>query len=269
MKKNTKKILTTAAALMVCAGMAMSAQAAWKQSGTTWYYDLGGGRNATGWHNIDATWYYFNGNGQMLTGWQLIGGEWYYMRSSGAMVSDQWIGNYYLGSSGAMLKNQWVGPYYVGHDGAWIPEANSWDDPMANSDDGDIADSEVTTQWLTGMDTVTGNAYLGTYEDTFGNEWNHSLKVLKTATYHLNGEYESLEMTIAPSEFYKNENQVVTFSILDEDGYELCFEQLDVFTEPIDLVIDVEDEELIKLVVSKKQGYEGGCVLLIEPILYK
>lgn len=121
MRNWVKRSLTMFMVALMCVGTVMTAQAAWKQSSGTWYYEMNNGKNATGWQQIDSIWYYFNGNGQMMTGWQQIGGDWYYMRSSGAMVANQWVGNYYLGSSGAMLKNRWVGPYYVGADGAWIP----------------------------------------------------------------------------------------------------------------------------------------------------
>lgn len=49
----------------------------WVRSGDNWYYRVGDGKNAHGWHTIDRHWYYFADDGKMLTGPQKIGSDWY------------------------------------------------------------------------------------------------------------------------------------------------------------------------------------------------
>lgn len=49
----------------------------WVRSGDAWYYRVGDGKNAHGWHTIDRHWYYFAEDGKMLTGPQKIGSDWY------------------------------------------------------------------------------------------------------------------------------------------------------------------------------------------------
>lgn len=49
----------------------------WVRSGDAWFYRVGDGKNAHGWHTIDKHWYYFAEDGKMLTGPQKIGSDWY------------------------------------------------------------------------------------------------------------------------------------------------------------------------------------------------
>lgn len=49
----------------------------WVRSGDDWYYRVGDGKNAHGWHTIDKHWFYFAEDGRMLTGPQKIGADWY------------------------------------------------------------------------------------------------------------------------------------------------------------------------------------------------
>lgn len=49
----------------------------WVRSGDNWYYRVGDGKNAHGWHTIDKHWYYFAEDGRMQTGLQKIGNDWY------------------------------------------------------------------------------------------------------------------------------------------------------------------------------------------------
>lgn len=49
----------------------------WVRSGEAWFYRVGDGKNAHGWHVIDRHWYYFAEDGKMLTGPQKIGSDWY------------------------------------------------------------------------------------------------------------------------------------------------------------------------------------------------
>lgn len=49
----------------------------WVRSGDNWYYRVGDGKNAHGWHTIDKHWFYFAEDGRMLTGPQKIGSDWY------------------------------------------------------------------------------------------------------------------------------------------------------------------------------------------------
>lgn len=53
----------------------------WVRSGDDWYYRVGDGKNAHGWHTIDKHWYYFAEDGRMLTGPQKIGSDWYMLTS--------------------------------------------------------------------------------------------------------------------------------------------------------------------------------------------
>lgn len=199
MKKQMKRALTLAAALGMSFGLTISAQAAWRQSGRNWYYDMGSGRYATGWHYIDSTWYYFNDSGLMQTGWHEIGGKWYYLRSSGAMAHDQWVGNYYLGSSGAMLTNTWIGPYYVGADGEWIPNYNEKYGYLEYEIDEPVLLTELDvfyTNYLSGM-----KKNMATMKDKLGNTYENCIKYNygeedSCDIYVLDGEYSEFCGTI-------------------------------------------------------------------------
>lgn len=258
MKKRMKRFLTTTAAIIMCAGMAVSAQAAWKQSGQCWYYELGNGHKAVGWHNIDATWYYFDANGEMMTGWILIGGEWYYMRSSGAMVSDQWIGNYYLGASGAMAKNAWIGPYYVGADGAWIP--NYTGDSQSSQD------QEPEEVYLKNMKPVSGRAVHTTQRDAFGNLYYDALGVSREGSdscpiYYTNGKYSEFRVTLAPMQRLE---QTVEFCVQDGKGNTLDSVDVDALTEPFEFVVDIEGEKYVELCKNYESIYRTYGLIVAD-----
>jgi len=264
MKKTWKHLLTTGLAIAMCAGMAISSQAAWKQNGGIWYYDLGNGRNATGWHNIDATWYYFNGGGQMLTGWQQIDGEWYYMRSSGSMVSDQWVGNYYLGSSGAMLKNTWVGPYYVGADGEWIPN-------YGGSQEEEYFDSELDGgdefDWLESLTPVDRKIVYTDATDSFGNRYSNAFTLysqknkIEGPTYYTNGKYKEFRATLAP---VKGLAQDMEFYVYNKDGDELFYEVIDLYTEPMEISVDIEGEKFVEICTDHESIYRTSGLIIAD-----
>ena len=89
-------------------------QAAWVQSGSSWWYKHADGSYTTnGWEKINGTWYHFDQAGWMQTGWVKDGNTWYYLKDSGAMATG-WVKDngtwYYLKDSGAMA----TGWYKVG-----------------------------------------------------------------------------------------------------------------------------------------------------------
>ena len=104
MKKIKKIITASIAALTILSTASVTANAAWKQNSTGWWYTEGN-TWATGWRLINGNWYLFDSNGYMKTGWQYNNGNWYYLYSSGAMAHSTTIDGYYLNASGAWTNN--------------------------------------------------------------------------------------------------------------------------------------------------------------------
>ena len=59
----------------------------WKTQGTSKYYTLSDGTNATGWQEIDGKIYYFHSSGIMATGWLELDGQSYYLLDNGEAAS--------------------------------------------------------------------------------------------------------------------------------------------------------------------------------------
>lgn len=59
----------------------------WKTEGSSKYYTLSDGSNATGWLEIDGKIYYFRPSGAMVTGWQNLDGQPYYFLDDGQAAS--------------------------------------------------------------------------------------------------------------------------------------------------------------------------------------
>ncbi|NHM13324.1 hypothetical protein GMI68_00810 [Eggerthellaceae bacterium zg-886] len=91
----------------------------WQSIGGKWYYFNRSGAMKTGWNKVGGKWYYHNRSGAMVTGWRQINGKWYHFNRSGVMSANRWVGNYYLTSSGAMATNRWIGNYHVNASGKW------------------------------------------------------------------------------------------------------------------------------------------------------
>ena len=109
MKKIKKIITASIAALTILSTASVTANAAWKQNSTGWWYTEGN-TWATGWRLINGNWYLFDSNGYMKTGWQYNNGNWYYLYSSGAMAHSTTIDGYYLNASGAWTTNTTSSP---------------------------------------------------------------------------------------------------------------------------------------------------------------
>lgn len=127
---------------------ATESKAAWKKSGSRWWYRHADGTYTrdgweringawyhfdkagwmqTGWLKTGGRWYYLSSSGAMKTGWLKTGGTWYYLRSSGAMATGWYkVGGtwYWSNSSGAMGASRWVGNYYLKASGAMA--TNQW-----------------------------------------------------------------------------------------------------------------------------------------------
>ncbi|ACD53377.1 cell wall-binding protein [Clostridium botulinum] len=102
-----KKFLKATMAIMIASVTVLTpitANAAWKQNSTGWWYTQGNSYTM-GWCQIDNQWYYFDNNGYMKTGWINDNGNWYYCWSNGQMAHDCYIGNYYLNSKGVWTTN--------------------------------------------------------------------------------------------------------------------------------------------------------------------
>lgn len=85
LSKSTKKLICTAALSISLLSLSpITANAAWKQNNTGWWYTEGN---------------------SYATGWRLIGGKWYYFYANGYMASNTTIDGYRLGSSGAMIND--------------------------------------------------------------------------------------------------------------------------------------------------------------------
>ena len=95
----------------------------WEKINGTWYYFDQAGWMATGWVKDNGTWYYLKDNGAMATGWVKDNGTWYYLKDNGAMatgwykVADKW---YYSYASGALAVNTTVDGYTVNGNGEWV-----------------------------------------------------------------------------------------------------------------------------------------------------
>ena len=109
MKKIKKIITASIAALTILSTASVTANAAWKQNSTGWWYTEGN-TWATGWRLINGNWYLFDSNGYMKTGWQYNNGNWYYLYSSGAMAHSTTIDGYYLNASGVWTTNTTSSP---------------------------------------------------------------------------------------------------------------------------------------------------------------
>ena len=66
---------------------APAVETGWKTQGTSRYYTLPDGSNATGWQEIDGKTYYFRNSGVMVTGWQNVDSQPYYFLDDGQAAS--------------------------------------------------------------------------------------------------------------------------------------------------------------------------------------
>ena len=107
MKKLCKSVLSAVIAVM-SAGTVFSSpvSAAWKQSGTRWWYqNTDGSYCSSEWQEISEKWYFFDQDGWMQTGWQKVNDKWYYFNPAGDMatgwqkINDAW---FYLNPDGSM-----------------------------------------------------------------------------------------------------------------------------------------------------------------------